>query len=263
MERSVGAAVSAALPALAAAGCGSSGDGGPDPSGGPVSPPSPVPAALSSGGPAAAVRGWSRERLRAALDKHRGTTRAAARAPSNSRVGAVFAHGADGDHFCTAGVVDSPGRNLLITAAHCRVEPRTGRTRTDLVFAPGYRDGDAPSGVRPLDAVTVAPARRRSGAPDADVAFATVRPQDGRQVREVPGGNLLGTDRGYALEVEGTGHPSGADQPITCGSTTGERSPARLRIDCPGYTGGTSGTSCSGCFGPRVRGLYEQASGGS
>ncbi|MFD0563117.1 trypsin-like serine peptidase [Kitasatospora saccharophila] len=260
MERSVGAAVSAALPALAAADCGSSGDGGPGPSGGPVSPPSPVPATLSSGGPAAAARGWSRERLRARLDKHRGTTRTAAPSPLNSRVGAVFAHGADGDHFCTASVVDGPGRNPLITAVHCLVEPRTGRTRTDLAFAPGHRGGDTPSDVRPLDAVTVDPARRRSGAPDAGVAFATVRPRDGRQVREVLGGNLLGTDQGCALEVEVTGHPSSTDRPITCGDATGEQSPTQLRIHCPGHT---TDTSYSGCFGSRLRELYEQASGGS
>jgi hypothetical protein len=35
------------------------------------------------------------------------------------RVGALFQHDASGDHSCTAGVVASPGRDLLITVAHC------------------------------------------------------------------------------------------------------------------------------------------------
>ena len=35
------------------------------------------------------------------------------------RVGALFEHDAGGGHFCTASVVASPGKDLLITAAHC------------------------------------------------------------------------------------------------------------------------------------------------
>ncbi|WP_030458583.1 serine protease [Kitasatospora sp. NRRL B-11411] len=285
MKRSAGAAAWAAVLVAAVAGCGSAGR--------PADGPSPsAPATLSSGAPAA--HGWSRQRLRGAVDKRRGTTRTAAPTPLNSRVGAVFAHGPDGDHFCTASVVDSPGRNLVLTAAHCLVEPRTGRTRTDLVFVPGYRDGDTPSGVWPVDAVTVDPSWRSSGNQDLDVAFATVQPQNGQQVQEVLGANRLGTDPGYALTVKVTGYPSSADQPITCSNTTTEQSPTQLRIDCPGYTGGTSGspwvtrldpttrtgtvvgviggyqeggdtadTSYSSYFGSQVRALYQQASGGS
>jgi hypothetical protein len=35
------------------------------------------------------------------------------------RVGALFFHDASGGHYCTASVVNSPERDLLITAAHC------------------------------------------------------------------------------------------------------------------------------------------------
>ncbi|QKW19476.1 trypsin-like serine protease [Kitasatospora sp. NA04385] len=293
MKRSLGAGALAVSLAVAATGCGSSG-GGAAASGAAASAPSPVPATLTSGTGPPAAHGWSRQRLLAAVDRPRGTTRTAAPTPLDSRVGAVFTHGPDGDHFCTASVVDSPGRNLIVTAAHCLVQPRIGRTRTDLVFAPGYRNGDTPSGVWPVDAVTVDPAWRRDGDPDVDVAFATVRPQDGRQVQEVLGGNRLGTDPGHDLEVKVTGYPSTADQPITCSTVATEQSPTQLRIDCPGYTGGTSGspwvtrldpgtrtgtvvgviggyqeggdsadTSYSSYFGERVRALYAQASGGS
>ncbi|GLW53088.1 hypothetical protein [Kitasatospora phosalacinea] len=153
---------------------------------------------------------------------------------------------------------------------------------------------DTPAGLWPLDAVTVDPSRRRSGNQDLDAAFATVRPQDGQQVQEVPGGNRLGTDRGHRLEAKVTGHPSSADRPITCTTTTAaEQSPTQLRIDRPGYTNGspwvtdlaprtrtrtrtrtvvgvvgghreggdTADTSCSSCFGEQVRALHQQASG--
>lgn len=286
MRRSAGAAVAAAV-LLTVAGCGSSGSSN-SPAG--ASSPGSTASPAASGG--AAAHGWSRERLRAAFDKHRGTTRTASPTPLNSRVGAVFAHSADGDHFCTASVVDSPGRNLIVTAAHCLVDPGRGRSRSDLVFVPGYRNGDTPSGVWPIDAITVDPSWRDSGNPDLDVAFATVRAQNGQQVQEVLGANRLGTDQGYTLDVLLTGYPSSADEPITCANTTTRQSPTQLRIDCPDYTGGTSGspwvthldpttrtgtvvgviggyqeggdtadTSYSSYFGDQVRALYQQASG--
>ncbi|BAJ28322.1 hypothetical protein KSE_25080 [Kitasatospora setae KM-6054] len=293
----MGAAAWTAVLVLAATGCGSSGapEGA---AGGPAD--TSAPATRSTGAPtaspaaSAAASGWSRARLLAAIDKHRGTTRTARPTESAGRVGALFAHGTDGDHFCTASVVDSPGRNLVLTAAHCLVEPRTGRTHDDLVFVPGYRDGDTPSGVWPIDRVTVDPSWRHGGNEDMDVAFATVGPQDGRQVQDVLDGNRLGTDLGPTLPVRVTGYPSSSEQPITCVNTTTGQSPTQLRIDCPDYTGGTSGspwvtgfdpgtrtgtvvgviggyqeggdtadTSYSSYFGEQVRALYQQAADGS
>ncbi len=58
-----------------------------------------------------------------------GTTR-----PATVRVGALFAHDAGGDHFCTAGVVASPGREMLITAAHCVDGGKRTTSRRDIVF---------------------------------------------------------------------------------------------------------------------------------
>jgi hypothetical protein len=80
---------------------------------------SQVPAA--SGGPDGY---WSQSRLLAATPWREPGYRPglSASAPSSApgvRVGALFEHDASGYHFCTASVVASPGRNLLITAAHC------------------------------------------------------------------------------------------------------------------------------------------------
>ncbi|MFG2821165.1 trypsin-like serine peptidase [Kitasatospora sp. NPDC048365] len=280
--RRIGCAVLAAV-ALVASGCGSSGS----PSGAPGGP-----TASGSLAAAAAAHGWTRDRLRAAVAAHGGTTHTAKATPLNSLVGAVFTNGPDGDHFCTASVVDSPGQNLIVTAAHCVWTPR-GAARTDLVFVPGYRDGETPHGVWPLGTVTVDPSWQSSGNQDLDVAFATVQAQDGRQVQQVLGANRLGTDPGYRLTVKITGYPSSADAPITCANLTTEQSPTQLRIDCPDWTGGTSGspwvtdldpttrtgtvvgviggyqeggdtadTSYSSYFGDQVRALYRRASGG-
>jgi hypothetical protein len=108
----------------------------------------------------------------------------------------------------------------------------------------------------------------------------------------VLGANLLGVDRDHRLPVKVTGYPSSGDLPITCSNTSQEQSPTQLRIDCPDYTGGTSGspwvtdfdpatttgtvvgviggyqrggdtpdTSYSSYFGEDVQALYDRATG--
>src|SRR6202034_4039008 len=58
------------------------------------------------------------------------------------RVGALFVRDGNTNHFCTASVVTSPDRDLLITAAHCINGGKGGGGyRQDIVFIPGYRDG--------------------------------------------------------------------------------------------------------------------------
>ncbi|MER5637317.1 trypsin-like peptidase domain-containing protein [Kitasatospora sp. NPDC002227] len=273
----------ALLLALGPVACGSGGAAGD----GPSAAGSPRP----SGSAGSDAHGWSRDRILSAIAKHAGTTRTAKASPLNSLVGAVFTHNEDGDHFCTASVVDSAGLNLIITAAHCVYDPIAGQ-RSDLVFIPGYRDGETPNGVWPLVAITVDPSWSENGNPDLDVAFAIVKPQGGKQVQQVLGGNSLGINKGYQLPVKVTGYPSSGDVPITCSNVTSRQSPTQLRIDCPDYTGGTSGspwitdldpkthtgtvvgviggyqeggdspdTSYSSYFGDQVQQLYDRATG--
>ena len=58
--------------------------------------------------------------------------------------GALFqvTPGGLGRHFCTATVVASPVKDLVITAAHCVYGRRPG----DLAFVPGYRNSSRPYG---------------------------------------------------------------------------------------------------------------------
>ena len=153
-------------------------------------------------------------------------------------VGAVF-HGpvsSSGDHFCSAAVVDSPDGDLVVTAAHCLNGRGAG-----LFFAPGYHDGTAPYGVWELGRVTVDPRWIADRDPDLDVAFVAVRSADGRVVQDVVGGYPLGGTGAGAL-VRLTGYPSVADAPLTCVNRVSALSPTQLRIACPGFSGGTSGS---------------------
>lgn len=279
-----------AVLALTAAGCGSSSSTGASGKAGGGAAQSARPSTSGSGSSGSA-HGWTKDRILGAIAKHPGSTRTAKPTALNGLVGAVFTHNADGDHFCTASVVDSAGQNLIITAAHCVYDPVAGQG-TDLVFIPGYRNGETPNGVWPLISITVDQSWKNSGNPDIDVAFAIVKPQNGQQVQQVLGANRLGIDQGYELPVKMTGYPSSGNVPITCSNTTTRQSPTQLRIDCPDYTGGTSGspwitdfdqktrtgtvvgviggyqqggdtpdTSYSSYFGDQVQALYDRATG--
>ena len=200
---------------------------------------------------------WNRSRLLAALPS--GVQRASrGQAPSQPdqsasartagtraalRVGALFEHDATGNHFCTASVVSSPGKDLLITAAHC-INGGKGSSgyKSDIVFIPGYRDGEAPFGVWTPAQLIVAPQWAQSSDPDYDVGFVLLQPSDGRTIEQVLGANQLAEDTGYDCLVHVTGYPSSADAPITCVNRTSRHSTSQLRFQCAGYSGGTSGS---------------------
>ena len=125
-------------------------------------------AAASSG----AAGYWTESRLLAAgpsrgLDFRAEQGTAAHLARLSLRVGALFEHDANGNHFCTASVVASPGRDLLITAAHCISGGNSGGYRQDIVFIPGYRDGQEPYGVWIPAHLLVAPQWENSSDPAA------------------------------------------------------------------------------------------------
>ncbi|MER5932033.1 serine protease [Streptomyces sp. NPDC002054] len=216
-------------------------------------------------------------------------------------VGRMFTVKGGGAYFCTASAVASPGRDLVLTAAHCL----TGSDTRQIAFVPRYTAAlPRPYGMFPVRSIWIDPRYRQQGPARAaalDVAFARVGPgPDGRALQEVVGANRLVTRPGYAHpSVHLIGHPARAPRPRVCVNrttrftSTDPGSPGSfLRIACTGYPGGTSGgpfladydprtrtgrvigiiggyqtggnspdTSYSPYFGPDVRRLYEQAVG--
>ncbi|MEU1178011.1 trypsin-like peptidase domain-containing protein [Streptomyces sp. NPDC005820] len=171
-----------------------------------------------------------------------GVTTVAAATADAARVGALFA-AADagrptGAHFCTASVVHSPHRNLLVTAAHCL------GGGGEMVFVPGYRDGKAPYGVWQVARVFLPDGWAKGQDEDSDVAFATVHARaDGKGIEDVVGGNRLAarTTTG-ATAVTVTGYPTSREVPIRCVNRPVAHSSTQQRIECPDFTGGTSGS---------------------
>jgi V8-like Glu-specific endopeptidase len=224
-----------------ASGCGAGG-------GGPTARPGIAGGA--SGGSGGVVSYWTRERLLAARPWRRwampkalppGSPTAHNVATGAPRVGALFASNASGGHFCTASVVQSPGRDLLMTAAHC-VSDGNGHDNSDIVFIPGYSGGSTPYGVWTPRSLIVAPQWEHGADPDYDVAFVVLNPDDGRNIQDVLGANEISFDAGYANIVRVTGYPASGDAPVTCTNRTTMQSATQLRFDCGGFYGGTSGS---------------------
>src|SRR5690349_2511447 len=89
--------------------------------------------------------------------------------------GALFGGPPDslGRHYCTASVVDSPTRDMVVTAAHCVADGDGSPPRTGMSFVPGYHDGTAPFGVWTVATATVDPRWQEGADPARDVAFLT------------------------------------------------------------------------------------------
>ncbi|MFC9930131.1 trypsin-like serine peptidase [Streptomyces sp. NPDC127190] len=160
----------------------------------------------------------------------------------SARIGALF--GADraqklaGGHYCTASVVHSPRGDLILTAAHC-VDGVDG----DLVFVPGYRDGKAPYGVWKVRRRFVPDGWAKDQDEDSDLAFATLAELHGKRIESVVGANRFtpGTVTGVTA-VTVTGYPDVRETPIGCTNRPSRHSGTQQRIDCPGFTSGTSGS---------------------
>jgi V8-like Glu-specific endopeptidase len=155
-------------------------------------------------------------------------------------VGALFAvsGGALGKHFCSASVVDSPGGDLVITAAHCV----TSRAPGSIAFVPGYAAGHQPYGRWRVKRVIADGDWLNSGNPDHDVAFLVVyRPGNGQPVQHLTGGERLGIGWQARAWVQVIGYPDATEQPVTCTNQTRPFQVREMEFDCAGYTDGTSG----------------------
>ncbi len=140
-----------------------------------------------------------------------------------------------GDHFCTASVVNSPTRDLLVTAAHC-----VFGIGVSIEFAPLLHDTALPAGVWDVTKIYIDPAWTKSFDPRHDVAFLRVAPHGRTRVQDVVPGHPLGSPTaGQPVNV--SGYPLGTrGRPITC------TAPLKLvdgysGIGCAGFGNGTSG----------------------
>ncbi|MBH1938391.1 trypsin-like serine protease [Streptomyces sp. AV19] len=214
---------------------------------------------------------WTAERLAGAqpVDAGRGTAPpaaalrspgVAAAAPRNVKqgtlgggipsVGTFFAAGPSGATYCSASVVRSAGKNLVLTAGHCAKSLKAdGRT----IFVPQFRKGkDAahqPFGVFPVQRVFMDPRyRSNSKQADSDLDFAFVRVGPNAQRAKVEsrtGGLRLTNTPRWTSTVTVYGYPKSKNpgqQAVSCTVDT-SRAPKfrQLKMECGGFYGGVSG----------------------
>lgn len=161
-------------------------------------------------------------------------------ASAPSTVAAVFGANST-SHSCTAGVIASATRDLLITAAHCVSGAGTGIT-----VSPGYDAGRAPYGTWSVTAVFVDPAWADHQSENDDFAILRVAPQTmggmTRRLQDVTGAVPLGTtptDR-EAVTVQGFNAGSN-DQSVVCTTELAFKRGNPV-FQCDGYTDGSSGS---------------------
>ncbi|MGI5531126.1 FG-GAP-like repeat-containing protein [Streptomyces syringium] len=167
-------------------------------------------------------------------------------------VGTFFAAGGpSGNTYCTASVVQSAGRNLVLTAGHCALGKKVqGKS----IFIPQYRKGkDAahqPFGVFPVQRVFTDPrySSNSTGA-DSDLDFGFIRVgtnAQGARVQDLTGSLRLTPTPRWNSTVTVTGYPvsNNADQrAISCTVPTKRLAGYRqVEMRCGGFYSGVSGS---------------------
>lgn len=156
--------------------------------------------------------------------------------------GTLFEGEVTGDHFCTATVVHSPGRNLIVTAGHCLLAGQAGEDGAD--FAPAYADGRAPYGTWRIAEVFEDPHWSDETNDDYDLAFARLVPDaSGRNIEDVTGAAVLDTTGRTDEAVTVTGYPADRKVPRTCTSRAVRLTATEQRFDCADFPVGTSGSA--------------------
>lgn len=160
-----------------------------------------------------------------------------------------------------------------------------GGFRTNLAFAPGYRDGVAPYGIWVPTRIDVDPRWTDDEDPDHDVAFLHLRRPGypGQRLEDVTGARTIAFRPELPAPARVVGYPNDTEEPVECRNTAVAAGPTQLRLDCADVPNGTSGgplltdgstligvvggrdgggddeTSYSSHFGDAVRALYERA----
>jgi Trypsin len=177
-------------------------------------------------------------------------------------VGALFVSGEGGrpgNHFCTGSVVDSPGGDLIATAAHCIVDPSNGSTTAaPFVFVPGYHDGKEPYGEWTPVKVLIDPHWTANADPDYDIAFVVLREtgHPGARLSDLVGSEGIAFNTRLPAVVSGIGYPASGDQPIACLNTLKPFQATQSEFDCGGFADGSSG-------GPLLLGIDPASGRGS
>jgi V8-like Glu-specific endopeptidase len=259
-----------------------------------LGPVGPLGASPRPSGPLLATPGGPKLHLDSAVPANTGALWRGA-GTVKSADGKVFFTLSGRDYVCSASTVDSRGGDLVLTAGHC-AKNGAGAWATNWVFAPGYRDGVSPEGEYPARRMSVPRGWADSGQEGDDVAMVAVATVRGKHVDRAAGAQRIafGTPRtagvhsfGYPAEAPyngerlaycaGTTHADtqgSGDDGLACDMTEGSSGgPWLSHFDASTGRGVITsvnafkyaddpGIMYGPYFGPAIRDLYNQATGG-
>ncbi|POM22766.1 hypothetical protein BTM25_49700 [Actinomadura rubteroloni] len=174
-----------------------------------------------------------------------GDAKLAASITESKVVGKVFFHKpSGGDWVCSASALNSPSKQLVITAGHCVHEGKGGKWMTNWTFVPRYRNGSRPFGTFAAKQFRTFNTWISSSAYNRDVGMVTTWPLNGRKLVNVVGGNGLSWNYPKNVAVTVLGYPknfSSGQIQAWCKGTTRDAGGGRIALNCnfqPGSSGG-------------------------
>ena len=176
--------------------------------------------------------------------------RAAAGGYARPTTGKVFWY-LGNNHYgmCSASVIPSDNKDLLVTAAHCIFDSSRGGflVNHQWVFVPGYNNGQRPHGTFPARMMTTFNGWTNSKDWNYDIGYVHVSQVNGRHVQDVVGSQGIGFNFGRNEMIYSFGYPLNLDRGEVmqyCRAQTGphpsDAGYRGQRIECD-MTGGSSG----------------------
>jgi V8-like Glu-specific endopeptidase len=211
-----------------------------------------VSAKISRAAQVATLAYWTPARMAAATPLGSSTPAVKARSFSGLRsVGALFYTTGGKAHFCTASIVNSAPRNVLLTAAHC-VYNSHGFVN-HIAFVPEYHAGKRPYGTYAVAAAFVTPGWMQHRDISQDYSFVAV---EGAVQNRVGAALRLGIDRPTSQKMVAIGYNDSSNNPIWCPTKSFQPKglPSQMEFQCDGFWTGTSG-------GPWIEGTSLNADG--
>jgi V8-like Glu-specific endopeptidase len=160
--------------------------------------------------------------------------------------GKVFFHNPTdgGDYTCSASALNSPSKQLVITAGHCVHGGAGGTWMTNWVFIPRYRSGARPFGTFSAKQFRTFNAWINNSNLGRDVGMVTTFPLNGNKLVNVVGGHGLNWNFPRNIAVLILAYPSNFNSGQIqqwCQGTTSDGGGYTIKIGCnfgPGASGG-------------------------
>ena len=203
--------------------------------------PDVISATISPAAQAAALAYWTPARMAAATSLGSSTPAVTSRSFSGLRsVGALFyTTGGGKTHFCTASIIKSAPRNILLTAAHCVYHD--GAFVQNVAFVPDYHAGKRPYGTYPVEAAFVTSGWWEHAEISQDFSFLVVT----SAVQSRVGAALtLGINQAVSRKIAVVSYNDTAGNPIWCSTRSYQPKglPSQMEFQCDGFADGTSGS---------------------